>query len=841
VSLRVEQRFAPHVVEEIREAIADADGNEVFLIGKLGDDGRIESVMVGARGNEGAVPVLSPHLAEGDVVVHNHPSGGTAPSGADLAVASRLGNQGIGFFIVNNALDEVYVVAEPVEAREIAPLDENELAAGLSPMGALSRVYPLYEERASQVDMLRLVCRAFNGDEICAAEAGTGVGKSLAYLLPAVAWAALNGERVVISTNTINLQQQLVEKDIPLAKKVLGQDPKVVLVKGRRNYLCLHRLNEALDELGLFDERDPELLAIREWARTTETGSRTDLSFYPAEETWSKVCSEADACLGLRCSHREGCFVLKARREAASAKILIANHHLLFADLAFRMAGSGFDDPAVLPPFRRLIFDEAHNIEKAASSFFSQGFSRFMVLRFLGRLLRRRRGKATGHFPALARGLGRTALAKKIPELIDAVQLRAEELDDAGLGLLGEESALLLDAGVMPDFRESVGSALGNLSFAIRELAEAFDELFEKLDAHDAAKGEKGTASRPDLVWDCRVQLSRLSGIADVCDRFRTEEVGSNDIFWIESLRGGRDAPEGKERTVRLVITPLDIGPLMREAVYEPIKTVVFTSATLTVAGSFTFWAGRIGLSGSVGREPLFHSFPSPFNYPEHVLLGVPTDAPAPDSREHKEFLARFIAKALLKSHGAGLVLFTSYSLLRDVHAATQSELGRAGIRILRQGDEDRARLLDAFRAERSSVLFATDSFWEGVDAPGETLQVVILCRLPFRVPSEPVLKARMAAIEERGGNPFAELSLPDAVVRMRQGFGRLMRRNDDTGVVLILDSRIVTKKYGAVFLESLPRTMRSIAPATEVLRTVAGFFGQKKEEADDTVSSPHQ
>lgn len=839
--MRVEQRFAPHVVEEIREAIADADGNEVFLIGKLGDDGRIESVMVGARGNEGAVPVLSPHLAEGDVVVHNHPSGGTAPSGADLAVASRLGNQGIGFFIVNNALDEVYVVAEPVEAREIAPLDENELAAGLSPMGALSRVYPLYEERASQVDMLRLVCRAFNGDEICAAEAGTGVGKSLAYLLPAVAWAALNGERVVISTNTINLQQQLVEKDIPLAKKVLGQDPKVVLVKGRRNYLCLHRLNEALDELGLFDERDPELLAIREWARTTETGSRTDLSFYPAEETWSKVCSEADACLGLRCSHREGCFVLKARREAASAKILIANHHLLFADLAFRMAGSGFDDPAVLPPFRRLIFDEAHNIEKAASSFFSQGFSRFMVLRFLGRLLRRRRGKATGHFPALARGLGRTALAKKIPELIDAVQLRAEELDDAGLGLLGEESALLLDAGVMPDFRESVGSALGNLSFAIRELAEAFDELFEKLDAHDAAKGEKGTASRPDLVWDCRVQLSRLSGIADVCDRFRTEEVGSNDIFWIESLRGGRDAPEGKERTVRLVITPLDIGPLMREAVYEPIKTVVFTSATLTVAGSFTFWAGRIGLSGSVGREPLFHSFPSPFNYPEHVLLGVPTDAPAPDSREHKEFLARFIAKALLKSHGAGLVLFTSYSLLRDVHAATQSELGRAGIRILRQGDEDRARLLDAFRAERSSVLFATDSFWEGVDAPGETLQVVILCRLPFRVPSEPVLKARMAAIEERGGNPFAELSLPDAVVRMRQGFGRLMRRNDDTGVVLILDSRIVTKKYGAVFLESLPRTMRSIAPATEVLRTVAGFFGQKKEEADDTVSSPHQ
>src|SRR5208337_1819014 len=208
--------------------------------------------------------------------------------------------------------------------------------------------------------------------------------------------------------------------------------------------------NEAVEEMGLFDEQDPELLSIREWARTTDTGSRTDLSFYPAEETWSRVCSEADTCLGLRCNHREGCFVLKARREASSAKILIANHHLLFADLAFRMAGSGFDDPAVLPPFRRLIFDEAHNVEKAASSFFSNGFSRFMILRFLGRVLRKRKGRATGHFPALARRLGRTPLAKRVPDLIEAVTRRAEELDEAGLGLMGEESALLLDAGVMP-------------------------------------------------------------------------------------------------------------------------------------------------------------------------------------------------------------------------------------------------------------------------------------------------------------------------------------------------------------------------------------------------------
>ena len=349
-----------------------------------------------------------------------------------------------------------------------------------------------------------------------------------------------------------------------------------------------------MEEAGLFDERDPDLLAIREWARTTETGSRTDLSFYPKEETWSKVCSEADSCRGLRCSNREGCFVLKARREAASAKILIANHHLLFADLALRVAGSGFDDPAALPAFRRVIFDEAHNVEKAATSFFSQSFSRFMIMRFLGRLLRRRKGRVTGHFPALARLLGRSTLAKRVPELIDAVQARAEELDEASLEIMGNESSVLLDGGTLPDFRAGAGSALSNLAFAIREMAEAFDEVFERIGEKEEKKEEGEPSAKENLVWDCRVQLSRLAGIADICDRFRTEEAGRNDIFWLEA----------RDRAVRFVITPLDIGPLMKEAVFEPIKTVIFTSATLTVAESFSFWAGRIGLSDLAAREP---------------------------------------------------------------------------------------------------------------------------------------------------------------------------------------------------------------------------------------------
>ena len=810
--MTADERFEPSALAEMRRVIRDAGGNEVFMVGRIGITGKVSSVIVGARGTEDAVPILRPHLSEGDIVIHNHPSGELTPSKPDFAIAAGLGNEGIGFAIVDNGVTRVYFVAEPVGGKETELLDVDLLARELAPGGGLSRIYPMFEERKSQIGMLQLVCDAFNGDEIAAVEAGTGVGKSLAYLLPAVSWAVSNGERVVVSTNTINLQQQLVEKDIPLVKRILDENPKVVLVKGRGNYLCLNRMREVLDELSLFKEENGELEAIREWSRTTQTGSRTDLSFYPDDDTWSRICSEADSCFGLRCSYREGCFVLKARREAASAKILVANHHLLFSDLALRLAGSGFDDPAVLPPFRRIVFDEAHNIEKAATSFFSRGFSYAGVLKILRRIHGRKNRRIIGHYPALLKLFGKAA-AGVLPDLVREAQEKAAELDTACLGLMGEEGNLLLDRAGVKGFQAAM-TPLANFSAAVAALNDAFSELFEKAPAEDAE----------NLIWDCRVQTRRLSGIMDVADRFRDGPKHENEILWLESVKGRKE-----ERHARLVITPLDVSPLMRDAIFEPLLTVVLTSATLTVAGRFEFWAGRIGLSGVSPREPLAKSFPSPFDFKSNVLLGVPTDAPAPDQPGYRQFLSYFIEKALLASNGAGLVLFTSYALLRETYQAVQPVLSARGINILRQGDDDRARLLDRFRDDTSSVLFATDSFWEGVDAPGETLQIVILCRLPFRVPSEPILRARMAAIEERGGNSFSELSLPDAVVRLRQGFGRLMRRHDDRGVVLVLDSRIVSKSYGAVFLDSLPDSKRVIAGGDVVLRSLSTFFDPRK------------
>lgn len=836
--MRADRRLAAEAIEAIRQAIAEAGGNEVFLVGVVGDGGLVETVTVGARGSDEAVPVLRPHLRGGDVVIHNHPNtspADLAPSRADLAIASRLGDEGIGFCIVDNPVDEVYVVAEPVAARELRPLDRQALAATLEPGGALNRLVPWFEERPTQVGMLRAVCDAFNGDGILAVEAGTGVGKSLAYLLPALAWAARNGERIVVSTNTINLQQQLMEKDIPLVKRVLaldGLEARVALVKGRGNYLCLHRLAEAVEETTLFDEPDSELAAIGEWALTTSTGDRTDLSFYPSDETWFRVCSEPDACLGLRCSRRDGCFVLRARREASAASVLVANHHLLFADLALRLAGGGFEDPAVLPPYRRVVFDEAHNVEKAATSFFSRSFNKFSLMRYLNRLHRRRKGRVVGLVPMLAKISGQPL--KGVPGLIASVREAAEALDERAAGLMGEEGSFLLEPASRDRFLEESGEALAELSAAIRTLADSLTEAVERAAAKSGPETE-------NIAWECRVQLNRLSEAAGVAERFRAAEIAGNDIYWMEALRGSGgstargtqgvgsgDAPREPARSAaRLVITPLDIGPMMRDAVYGPLPTVVLTSATLTVADNFAYWAGRIGLDARAGREVSTGVFPSPFDYRANVLIGVPTDAPAPDAPGYRAFLARFLLDALVASRGGALVLFTSRALLREMHEAVAPHLAGLGIRVLRQGEDDRARLLERFRDETSSVLFATDSFWEGVDAPGETLHTVVLCRLPFRVPSEPVLKARMAAIEAGGGNPFTELSLPDAVVRMRQGFGRLMRRRDDRGVVLVLDSRIVTKRYGQVFLDSLPRARRLIADSAAVLAGVEEFFGR--------------
>ena len=825
-------RISADAAAVMRAAIEESNGDEVVFVCRTDERLVVVDAVPVARGVSDVVAAPRDHLRRGQVVVHNHPSGRLEPSRADVAVAAELADYGVGSYIVDNAVTGLAVIVEPVEPKTLSLLDADALADHIDAGGALTGLIPEFEPREPQIAMLRAVVEAFNEDEVVALEAGTGVGKSLAYLLPAVAWVASNDERVVVSTATINLQQQLVEKDLPTVQRLLGTDVPVMLVKGRGNYLCRRRLGEAFDEDALlFDEpaagdssdagdttdgrdapfsvagADPELVAVREWSESTEDGSRSDLPFTVPDETWSRVNSDADNCTEFACRLRERCFFMQARRKAAAARILVANHHLLFIDLALRVRGIGFEARAVLPPFQRLIFDEAHSIESSATSLFSESFTGFTIRKH-ARRLRTVRGRRVGGLLATVRrrGADPKAVVRAI-EGLSAVEEGMDALNASTVAAVAEPTARITRASA-PELLSAVLDPLRELQTRLVALVHALSDVLEDDD------GEEGGP-----YSDLRVTFRRLESLSTLCRSFVGHDEHADRVFWIEVRRSA-----GGARLARFVSSPLDIRQVMQEAVFEAFDTAVFTSATLTVAGSFDYWAGRVGLLDTP-RPHRLESYPSPFPYAEHALVAIPTDAPPPTSPAYAGFLVDFLSGLLAVSEGRGLVLFTSYEMLRATATPVRERLAPQGIEVLRQGDDDRARLLRRFTEETTSVLFATESFWQGIDAAGETLQVVVLCRLPFRVPSDPVLMARMEAIETAGGNAFSDLSLPEAVMKFRQGFGRLIRRATDRGVVVVTDTRILSKGYGSIFLGSIPVTRRSVRDGAGVIEEVERFL----------------
>ncbi|HDQ13209.1 MAG TPA: helicase c2 [Sediminispirochaeta sp.] len=809
--MKIERRLSPEAMNIVRNSIFEAEGQEVVIVGKRNPEGLIDQIEAVARGNDEAAPAVHEFIERGDVLIHNHPSGVLRPSQADLQVASRLGGQGIGFYIVDNQVEEIYCVIEPVSQHRLEKLSGQKLADLLSPGGVLHRLFSGYETREAQIEMLEAVTQAYNQNLIAVVEAGTGVGKSLAYLIPSADWALKNGERVIISTATINLQQQLMDKDIPLVEKILGKRLNAKLVKGRGNYLCLRRLEDTVQEMALFSEGEGELEALRSWAGETKTGSRDDLSFYPSAELWSRVCSEADACMGLRCPYREECFVLKVRKEAASSKLLVVNHHLLFSDLAARLDGAGFDATAVLPPSRRIVFDEAHSIERSATSFFSRRYGKLILYKQLRRLHAHRGRRSYGLAVQIQKFSSRPEVFQKIPSLIQQVQRAAEKLDELTLNYLGETNTFWIrSANLKQEFStiiESMVSLRTDLAGLLTSLESSLSTIEEK---HE----------EDSEVFEASTVMERLSTIYSTLGDMLHYEEQEDFICWVEkSFSGNREA------SAFFIKTPLKIAPLMKEAVFDPIKTVINTSATLTVRKRFDYWFRRVGLGDDFGHRTLSLQLESPFAYRDRVLLAIPSDAPEPKEPGYQDFVSDFVLRSIELAEGGALVLFTSYRQLQETYDYVAPALERRGIAVLKQGAENRTKLLGRFHGDLSSVLMATNSFWEGVDAPGESLKMVIICRLPFSVPTDPVTQARMEAVEREGGNSFMHYSLPEAAMKLRQGFGRLMRRKSDRGVVLILDSRIVRKSYGKVLLSSLPSTKRAVSGGEEVLREMEDFY----------------
>jgi ATP-dependent DNA helicase DinG len=691
-------------------------------------------------------------------------------------------------------------------------LNPENIISSLSEGGSVAQKLPAFELRQSQLDLLEMIIRSFNEDALLMAEAGTGVGKSFAYLLPAMHFAVENKEKVVISTATITLQHQLFDKDIPLVASALGKDIKSVIMKGRGNYLCMRRLDDALKEPPLDENESNEIKRIVEWSNKTQTGERSELSFLPSESVWSYLCSESDLCLGSHCLWRENCFILKLRKEANNANIIVVNHHLLFADLAARYEGAGYENAVVLPPFNRLIIDEAHTIEKAATSFFSSQFARTGIFRQLSRLYHKRGKSHRGLLVRLCAILPSSEdPLDNLTTALQKIRTGAEELDERALQLCGQDGIYRLSPSVDESFlKKALFPCLKSLRKYILSLTEMIRDITENLDdekANDAC------------VWEIKSIVKRLESAAEICDVFCKFRKHEDEVLWIERQQFSSVPWAVFTRT------PLDLAPRLKDSVLLPNKTVICVSATLALNGDFTYWASRCGFAGFKDRALLSGCFPSPFPYSASVLLASPSDAPAPDEEGWQGFIDKAVGRLAAIAGGSALILFTSYQSLTSAWNASKDELAEDGILCLKQGDNDRSKLLQDFISNTQSCLFATDSFWEGVDAPGDTLRLVIICRLPFTSPGDPVLEARREAIEKQGGNPFMDLSLPQAVMKFKQGFGRLMRRSDDHGAVVVLDNRIIKKKYGQLFLYSLPETKTSFCEFNNILRDIEDFI----------------
>jgi len=649
-----------------------------------------------------------------------------------------------------------------------------------APGGILARSSLPYEYRPGQLEMAKAVERSLAERRHLIVEAGTGTGKTLAYLLPALR----TGQRVIVSTGTKALQDQLFFRDVPFLETLLGP-LRVCYMKGRANYLCRHKLVTLQNQpiLSGLEEID-QYRQIAEWEQTTETGDRSELSGLPESSAlWSKLDARTEACLGSTCPDYRRCFITEMRRRAQESDIIIVNHHLFFADLSVKQEAAGAPDAGILPEAAAVIFDEAHELEEVASNYFGLSISNL-------------------RFEELARDMETQLRGKEGAGAITGVtqQLRdRSRMFFAGLPLAGDGRQPFVG-------REDFLETSGDLYIGVRATLRRLEAEMEGMNGVDEAPGLKKRVAR------LRTELE-----------FLLESNSSNMVYWMERRIVGGAPERGSAGSARrgfrtenrhtfLQATPIDVSELLHEMVFETIPSVVLTSATLTVQGGFEHMRKRLGLTEA--RELVV---PSHFRYGEQALLYLPPNMPDPRDPEFPEAAANCIRRVLNLSRGRAFCLFTSYSQMRDLYERLLPVLD---FPILLHGTAPRKALLEEFRSTPNAVLFGTSSFWQGVDVQGEALSCVIIDKLPFAVPSDPVVAARMKAIEEAGGKPFFDYQVPAAVLTLKQGFGRLIRSLEDRGVLVLLDPRVSRQRYGRTFLASLPPYRM-----TQTITDVEAFF----------------
>ena len=649
--------------------------------------------------------------------------------------------------------------------------------------GPIAKTLTNYEERPEQVEMTGAIADTLLRSQTLVVEAGTGVGKSFAYLVPAAQYALENDSTVIISTNTISLQEQLIHKDIPFLEKALGMDFKALLVKGRRNYLCLRRLRRSdLKQKDIFsDEYEMKQFAkIAAWSHITGDGSLYDMDGAPDPKVWDMVSANTENCLGKKCPHHKQCFFQKARERMHDARMLIVNHHLFFSNMAIRD-----EKKTILPEYGALVFDEAHSIEGVATEHLGVSVSNSSIRYLMDLLFNAKKQK----------GFLLSIGAQDSMEWAEIVRKRSDSFFKG-----------------IKEYFEARKSSGESDSMRIRKKHFVENELFTPLSklTESLMDAKKNARTKEDEI-EISAFIKKINDLNDSLDIILSQDI-ENYVYWIECSK----------KKISINAAPISIGSILKERLFSSHIPIILTSATLSVespsqprrlpnwqptrltgSNSFSYLKKRLGIDESRDLK-----LGSSFDYKNQVRMYIAKNMPLPNRlTEYSEAVAEKVKRYIELTNGNAFVLFTSYSLMNIVYEELEDYLSEKGFNVLRQGKGlDRTKMLSRFKKEKGSVLFGVDSFWQGIDVQGEALSNVIITKLPFAVPDHPVIEARVDDIRRRGGDAFLEYNLPEAVLKFKQGFGRLIRSKQDTGIIAILDSRIINKSYGRAFLNSIPK-----------------------------------